>query len=208
MRNERLSRAVLCAILCHPLAAAVAAEPAAAAAAAAVGAGSAASGAGLPAIADNLSRIENETLLLKAQERQMAVRLQLAAQRNDLAVRHAHMQSIERPARAGDPTVLAVEGIGRHPFAMLMMDNGSLMEAAIGDVLPNGMTVLSVRAGEVVVGRGRKERIRLAHAAPASPSQAANAVTNAATRAPWTLPALPALPAPPMAVMAGPGAQQ
>lgn len=154
------------------------------------------------ATADSLARIENETLLLKAQERQMAVRLVLATQRNDLAQRHAETRSLERPARAGDPTVVAVEGIGSHPSVTLVMDNGSQFDAAIGDVLPNGMTVLSVRAGEVVVGRGRAERIRLSHAAPAAPTVPAASMPGpapgaapAAARAPWTLPPLPAMPA-------------
>lgn len=147
------------------------------------------------ATAESLARIENDTLLLKAQERQMAVRLVLATQRNDLALRHAETRNLERPARAGDPTVVAVEGIGRDTHATLMLDNGSLFDAAPGDMLPNGMTVLSVRAGEVVVGRGRKERIRLSHAAPTAPAGAVPGPAPAASaRAPWTLPPLTTMP--------------
>lgn len=174
-----------------------------------LGASSAAAAAEAPAVratADSLARIENDTLLLKAEERQMAVRLQLAAQRSDLAQRHAQARQLERPARAGDPTVVAVEGIGGRMHATLMMDNGSQLEAATGDVLPNGMTLLSVRAGEVVVGRGRKERIRLAHAAPAGAPAAAGAATaaGAAQRSGWTLPALP----PPVALVPAAGGAQ
>lgn len=200
MRNERPPRRAMGAsltILCALLAAstACAAEPAPA------------SAPGTRSTADSLARIEGETLLLKAEERQMAVRLQLAAQRNELAQRHAQTRSLERPARVGDPTVVAIEGIGARMHATLMMDNGSLLDAAIGDALPNGMTVLSVRAGEVVVARGRKERIRLAHAAPAAPAVNQNAAAGAAAaRAPWTLPPLVAVPSP-VAVAGNAGGQ-
>lgn len=198
MRNECPSRAgcgritILCALLGASMAAGAA--------------GPAGESAGARATADSLARIENETLLLKAKERQMAVRLQLATQRNDLAQRHLQTKQLERPARAGDPTVVAVEGIGQRMHAILLMDNGSQLDAAIGETLPNGMTVLSVRAGEVVVGQGRKERIRLAHApAPGAGNAAAGAAAQA--RTPWTLPALPSMPPPMAVVAAAPGGQ-
>jgi type IV pilus biogenesis protein PilP len=190
MRNDYPTRAAILGALFAASLTAIAAEPANEA-------------AGARSTADSLARIENETLLLKAEERQMAVRLQLAAQRNDLAQRHLQTRQLERPARAGDPTVVAVEGIGHRMHATLMMENGSQMDAAIGEVLPNGMTVLSVRAGEVVVGRGRKERIRLAHAPAASGAGPAAAGVTAPARLPWTLSALP----PPVAVANVPGGQ-
>lgn len=199
MRNERPSRAVcgpitiLCALLGASMAAG-AAEPANEA-------------PGSRATADSLTRIENETLLLKAEERQMAVRLQLATQRNDLVQRHLQTKQLERPARVGDPTVVAVEGIGQRMHAILLMENGSQLDAAIGETLPNGMTVLSVRAGEVVVGQGRKERIRLAHAPAPGAGNAATAATLPPARTPWTLPALPSMPPPMAVVAAAPGGQ-
>lgn len=208
MRNERPSRAGRLAARLIAALAALSNIPAAVAAESDADRGAdraADRGAEARSTAASLARIENETLLLKAEERQMAVRLQLAAQRNDLAQRHAQTRLLERPARAGDPTVIAVEGIGRQRYATLMMDNGGLLEARIGDVLPNGMTLLSVRAGEVVVGRGRKEHIRLAHGAqPAPATPGADGVPAPAPRTAWTLPPLPTAPA--MAVMAGQGA--
>lgn len=186
MRTERPICAILCALLLVSLGAR-AADPAAA-----------------PSTADSLARIEHETLLLKAQERQMAVRLALAAQHNDLAQRHIETRNLARPARAGDPSVVAVEAIGPRQVATLLLDNGSLLEAAPGDLLPNGMTLLSIRAGEVVAGRGRKERIRLAHAAPpAAPGSGVTGPSPAtAARAPWTLPPLAAMPALPVSAIA------
>jgi len=43
-------------------------------------------------------------------------------------------------------------------------DNGSLMEAKVGDVLVNGMKVASIRSGEVIVLDRNKTRVRLSSA--------------------------------------------
>jgi type IV pilus biogenesis protein PilP len=152
--------------------------------------------------ADTLGKIESQTLLLKAQERQLAVRLQIAQQQNDISARQAEVSRLAQPSRAGDPGVLAIERIGASTVATLLFENGSTAEVSAGDALPNGMTVLSVRHNEVVVRNSKKQRVRLASAnlpAPAgmTGSAALPGLPPAPARMPLMLPPLNAVQAAP-----------
>jgi type IV pilus biogenesis protein PilP len=141
--------------------------------------------------ADTLGRIESQTLLLKAQERQLAVRLQIAQQQNDIGARQADLSRLAQPARASDPGVLAVERVGASTVATLLFDNGSTAEVSSGDALPNGMTVLSVRHNEVLVHNSKKQRVRLAAVSlPAPAGLAVAGAPPAGARMPLMLPPL------------------
>ncbi len=140
--------------------------------------------------AEQLSQIENDTLVLKAQERQMAVKLQLANQQAELTARQTDSgRAAAQPGRGGDPTIVSIEGIGDKLYATLMMTNGASIDVQSGDTLPNGMRVLSIRANEVLVQGDKKQRIRLAGGAPAAPAYNAAAASN--PRQPFILPPLP-----------------
>ncbi|MES2742991.1 MAG: type IV pilus biogenesis protein PilP [Pseudomonadota bacterium] len=139
--------------------------------------------------AEQLSQIENDTLVLKAQERQMAVKLQLANQQAELNARHSDSgRAAAQPGRGGDPTIVSIEGIGEKLYATLMMANGASIEVQSGETLPNGMRVLSIRANEVLVQGDKKQRIRLASGAPAAAPPSAPAANP---RQPFILPPLP-----------------
>lgn len=112
--------------------------------------------------ADNLTRIEAETLVLKAREKQLAVKALIAVKQAEIASKQAEAARVARPAMAGDPTIRSVEGIGPTLYATLQLENGSTLDVKSGDVLPNGMRIVTIQANEVTVETGKKRLIRLA----------------------------------------------
>jgi type IV pilus biogenesis protein PilP len=115
--------------------------------------------------AEKLSRIEGETLLLKARERQLDVQGSILMKQNQIATIQAATTALTHAPGAGDPQVRSVEGIGRAVFATRQLGDGALVEVQAGDMLPKGMQVLSIAPGNVIVRKGR-QRVRLAQAAP------------------------------------------
>jgi type IV pilus biogenesis protein PilP len=110
---------------------------------------------------DKLTQIEVETLLLKARERQLDVQASILTKQNDIAARQtASQQSTQSPV-AGDPVVQGMEGVGGAVFATLQLSDGSIADVQVGDVLVNGMRVVSIAPGGVIVQQGKK-RVRLA----------------------------------------------
>jgi len=142
--------------------------------------------------ADSLTRIEAETLILKAQERQIQVKAQIAARQAEIASRQIESDKVSRNAGPGDPVIRAIEGIGNTLYATLALDNGSMVDVRSGSTLPNGMTVLSIRQNEVMVQAGGKDKrqIRLALFAPLA---AGNAGAAAYPNYPGATVALPPL---------------
>jgi type IV pilus biogenesis protein PilP len=103
--------------------------------------------------ADTISKTEAETSVLKARARKLEVEASIAAKR-------AEIQRYTQTAKAGDPTLRSVEGVGKTVYATLQLASGVSIDAKVGDVLPNGMKVISIRPNEVIVQSGKK-RIRL-----------------------------------------------
>jgi type IV pilus biogenesis protein PilP len=137
-------------------------------------------------IADQLSRIDAETLVLKAQERQLAVQTKILQLQGELNARQTGLDQSARPGAPGDPTVQSIEGIGDTVFATLRFENGSTIDVRTGNVLPNGMQVLSIKTNEVTVSADKRRNIRLL------PGNAA--LISAASGAVPTTMALPANP--------------
>jgi type IV pilus biogenesis protein PilP len=111
---------------------------------------------------DSLTRIEAETLVLKAREKQLDVQANIIAKQNEIATKQVVHDQLTQPSAVGDPLIRSIEGIGRNMFATLQMGNGNLVDAQVGDTLANGMRVVSIGQNEVVVQAGKKKRIRLA----------------------------------------------
>ena len=127
-------------------------------------------GAACADTAEDLARIEAETAVLKATARKVEVQAQIAAKQAEIDRLSAPPPVITGTALApmpSDPTVLAVEGIGRKRYATLSFPGGGVMEVKVGDVLPNGLKVLAIHASEVIVGDGKKHRVRLARSSHA-----------------------------------------
>lgn len=111
--------------------------------------------------AETLTRIEAETLVLKAQERQLTVKAQILQLQTDLTTRQAGAERSARPGAPGDPTVQSIEGVGNTIYATLKFENGSTIDVKVGDTLPNGMRVVSIRTNEVMVSADARRRVRL-----------------------------------------------
>lgn len=122
---------------------------------------------------DMLTRIEAETMLLKARERQLDVQANIISRQNEIAAKQGMNNLITQSATAGDPVVHAIEGMGGTLYATLQMSDGNLTDVQVGDVLSNGMRVISIAPSNVVVASGKRQ-IRLAghamRAAPFNPS--------------------------------------
>jgi type IV pilus biogenesis protein PilP len=133
-----------------------------------------------PALADTtaeaLTKIEAETLVLKAQERQLTVKAQILQLQAEITAREASADQNARPGAPGDPTVQSIEGIGNILHATLLFENGSTIDVKGGDMLPNGMRVVSIQNNEVMVANDRKRRIRLAQTSASTVSAASGAV--------------------------------
>lgn len=143
------------------------------------------SGAALAETAsEQLTRIEAETLLLKAREKQLEVQANIVARQNEIATKRQLTDQLAQTAVAGDPVVRSIEGIGKVMYATVQLADGNLVDARVGDVLPNGMKVASIKPHEVIVENRKKRRVRLMNGTqafnvatafnPAYPSPAVN----------------------------------
>ena len=138
--------------------------------------------------ADSLARLEEETLILKAREKQLGVKAQIIAKEAEIASRQADVNRILPPGDDDAPTVQAIEGIGEKLFATLRLRDGGTIDVAGGDVLPNGMKVVSIRTNEVTVATAKGRHVRLATGAPETTVNAAPAQRRG--------PSYPSLPPP------------
>lgn len=120
---------------------------------------------GVARLSDTLTRIEAETLVLRARERQLAVQVAIIAKQNEIAARQEDNERAAQAQVVGNPVVRSIEGIGANRYATLELSNGSLADVRVGDVLGNGMKVLTVQAGAVTVQTANKKRVRLMAAA-------------------------------------------
>ncbi|MBJ7311954.1 type IV pilus biogenesis protein PilP [Rugamonas sp. CCM 8940] len=120
------------------------------------------SAAAVETAADRLTRIEAETLVLKAREKQLDVQVNIMSKQNDIVAKQQLNELMVQNAVMGDPVIRSIEGIGKTLYATLQLNNGTMVDAQVGEVLSNGMKVVSIRANEVIVQTGKKRRIRLA----------------------------------------------
>ncbi|MPS30688.1 type IV pilus biogenesis protein PilP [Pigmentiphaga sp.] len=114
---------------------------------------------------DSLTRLEAETMVLKARERLLEVQASILGKQNEIAARQSIMATLNQAEVIGDPVVRAIEGVGGRLYATLQMSDGSIADVQQGDTLPGGMKVLSIAPREVMVQSGGR-KIRLAAYAP------------------------------------------
>jgi type IV pilus biogenesis protein PilP len=108
-----------------------------------------------------LTRLEAETMLLKARERQLEVQASIVGKQNEIAAKQSMTAAMTQAEVVGDPMVRAIEGIGGRVYATLQMNDGSIVEVQRGDKLPGGMRIVSIGPGAVIAQAGER-RIRLA----------------------------------------------
>ncbi|WP_136416902.1 type IV pilus biogenesis protein PilP [Herbaspirillum sp. ST 5-3] len=114
---------------------------------------------------ESLTRIEAETLILKAREKQLDIQARIIARQNEIAARQTDTTRMSQVTPASNPVIQSVEEIGGTPYATLQLDNGTLVDVKVGDELPNGMKIVSIGLNDVVVKTSKKRRIHLATAA-------------------------------------------
>ncbi|MET3133303.1 type IV pilus biogenesis protein PilP [Oxalobacteraceae bacterium GrIS 1.11] len=123
---------------------------------------------------DTLTKIEAETLVLKARERQLAVQVAIMAKQNEIATKQGESERMVKTVVVGNPVVQSVEGIGSNKFATLELANGSVIDVRAGDIIGDGMKVVSIQSNAVMVETADKKRVRLTSAssgpAPFNPS--------------------------------------
>lgn len=122
---------------------------------------------GAGGLADTLSKIEAETLVLKARERQLGVQVAILARQQEISARQDGPARATQAPPVAQPVVHAIEGIGANQYATLELDNGSRADVRAGDMLSNGMRVVAVQGGAVTVQTAGKKRIQLRAAAQA-----------------------------------------
>ena len=110
--------------------------------------------------AASLTRIEAETMLLRAREKQLEVQSSIITKQNEIAAKQTMGAMLNQPVVVGDP-VRAVEGLGDTMFATLEMSNGSIVEVQAGSTLPGGMRIVSIQNNEVMASAPGRKRIRL-----------------------------------------------
>lgn len=123
----------------------------------------------LPAFAEStsesLTRIEAETMVLKARERQLEVQASIVGKQNEIAAKQTMTTALNQTEVVGDPMIRAIEGIGGRMYATLQMNDGSIVDVQQGDTLPGGMKIVSIGSREVVAQSGTR-KVRLASFAP------------------------------------------
>lgn len=137
---------------------------------------------------DDLTKIETETLVLKAREKQLEVQAGILAKQADILAKQVEAGRLISGGAMGDPTIRSIEGLGSALYATLQLDNGNIVEVTTGDTLSNGMKIVSIRPNEVIVQTAKKQRIRLAAAVQAPAIQPAVVYRGAV---PGYLPPLP-----------------
>jgi len=111
--------------------------------------------------AASLTRIEAETLLLRAREKQLEVQSSIITKQNEIAAKQTMGAMLSQPVVVGDPVVRAVEGLGGTLYATLELANGSVAEVQVGSVLPGGMRIVSIQNNEVMASAPGRKRVRL-----------------------------------------------
>lgn len=89
-----------------------------------------------------LTRLEGETVVLKAQLKKLETQTQIAQ-------RSAELNRLNGAGAPDDVRVRAVEGLGSRLFATLESRSAGEFEVRVGDTLPNGMKIVSIKPNAV-----------------------------------------------------------
>lgn len=89
-----------------------------------------------------LTRLEGETVVLKAELKKLETQTQIAQ-------RSAELNRLNAGDTPDEVRVRAVEGLGNKLFATLESRNAGEFEVKVGDTLPNGMKIVSIKPNAV-----------------------------------------------------------
>lgn len=122
-------------------------------------------------VSDSLTKIESETLILKAREKQLEAQSNVLAKQTEITVKQTVSDLLTHISVNGHPVIRSIEGIGRTLYATVQLNNGNIVDVQAGDILSNGMKIVSIRPNEVIAETTKKQRVRLAAASSAPAAQ-------------------------------------
>jgi type IV pilus biogenesis protein PilP len=101
-----------------------------------------------------LTRLEGETVVLKAELKKLETQTQIAQ-------RSAELNRLNGGGAPDEVRVRAVEGLGGKLFATLESRNAGEFEVKVGDTLPNGMRIVAIKPNAVVAQLRGGARVQL-----------------------------------------------
>jgi type IV pilus biogenesis protein PilP len=133
--------------------------------------------------ANELMQLQEQTLLLKAQLKKLDAQAQVDE-------REQSLRRIGGQVTYDNVSLFATQSLGKTTSATLGMGNGVSVDVQSGDMLPNGMRVISIRPGTVVVAAPNGRRLTLAISPPSHQASLNAAAANG------EVPPIPTLPMP------------
>src|SRR6476469_1407488 len=73
---------------------------------------------------DRVTKLEAETLVLKAREKQLEVQASILARQHEILLKQAASDRLTQSSVTGDPVVRSIESIGNTTYATLQLSNG------------------------------------------------------------------------------------
>lgn len=137
---------------------------------------------------DALTRIEAETMVMKAREKQLEVQANILGKQNEIALKQGVAGTLPQLPASPQPILRGVEGLGTALYATLET-GGGVFEVQRGDVLPNGMQVVAITMNGVTLRNASGKNVHLAVNVQNRSNGYENAVVGAGT-----MPPLPPLP--------------
>jgi type IV pilus biogenesis protein PilP len=104
--------------------------------------------------ANQLMHLQEDTVVLKATLKKLDAQAQVAE-------REASIDRISNVPTYDDVRVTSIESLGRATSATLNLNDGSELEVHTGDTLPNGLRIVSIRPGSVLVENRSGKRTTL-----------------------------------------------
>lgn len=98
--------------------------------------------------AAQLTHLEEETMLLKAQVKKLDAQAEVAQRTAALSRLGSSAAALDTVGQSVQ--VVAIEGVGRRYSAVIQTGDGQRFDVAAGDELPNGMRIVSIGANAVV----------------------------------------------------------
>ena len=136
-----------------------------------------------------LTRIEAETMLMKARERQLDVQANILNKQNEIALRQGVANTLPQISTGPDPVLRGIEGLGKSMYATLEIGS-TVFEVRRGDVLPNGSQVISIAKNSVTLRSSSGGNLQLAVTARNGSSNVASESTGQGTGVMLPLPPL------------------
>lgn len=136
------------------------------------------------AAANQLMSLQEDTVILKAQLKKLEAQADVAA-RQDALGRMGHAVNADQLG------VVATQGLGNTMMATIDVNDGSELDVRAGDRLPNGIRIVSIRPGVVVVdSNGRRSTLTVSSPRQREPRMVAVNGTSSG------VPPIPTLPMP------------